>query len=128
MPDWDKDIYWHFFIGDQHFRLPKPFEIGLMFATLPERMIRAIGGKESGKKFAKLVAHNFMEQLAFNPIPQIALPLAENLVNYDFLAEIPLRGWRTPICSLAPAMISVPVCWPVRPVSSLAGHRRRLTT
>ncbi|WP_447722970.1 LPD38 domain-containing protein [Edwardsiella tarda] len=92
LPDWDKDIYWHFFIGDQHFRLPKPFEIGLMFATLPERMIRAIGGKESGKKFAKLVAHNFMEQLAFNPIPQIALPLAENLVNYDFFSGNPIEG------------------------------------
>ncbi|WP_370550061.1 hypothetical protein NMD68_07710 [Edwardsiella tarda] len=92
LPDWDKDIYWHFFIGDQHFRLPKPFEIGLMFATLPERMIRTIGGKESGKKFAKLVAHNFMEQLAFNPIPQIALPLAENLVNYDFFSGNPIEG------------------------------------
>ncbi|EOV0998732.1 LPD38 domain-containing protein [Edwardsiella piscicida] len=92
LPDWDKDIYWHFFIGDQHFRLPKPFEIGLMFATLPERMIRAIGGKENGKKFAKLVAHNFMEQLAFNPIPQIALPLAENLVNYDFFSGNPIEG------------------------------------
>ncbi|WP_267248500.1 LPD38 domain-containing protein [Yersinia sp. Marseille-Q5920] len=34
LQDWDKDTYWHAWIGDQHVRFPKPFEIGLMFGTL----------------------------------------------------------------------------------------------
>ncbi|MEI7308699.1 LPD38 domain-containing protein [Pectobacterium carotovorum] len=25
LPDWDKDAYWHVWIGDQHVRFPKPF-------------------------------------------------------------------------------------------------------
>ncbi|EPB4254349.1 LPD5 domain-containing protein, partial [Yersinia enterocolitica] len=77
LQDWDKDTYWHAWIGDQHIRFPKPFEIGLMFGTLPERFVRALGGKDSAAKFGKLVAHNFMETMAFNPIPQVAMPIAE---------------------------------------------------
>ncbi|EOY6984484.1 LPD5 domain-containing protein, partial [Yersinia enterocolitica] len=80
LQDWDKDTYWHAWIGDQHIRFPKPFEIGLMFGTLPERFVRALGGKDSAAKFGKLVAHNFMETMAFNPIPQVAMPIAEAYV------------------------------------------------
>nr|WP_330163160.1 LPD38 domain-containing protein [Yersinia frederiksenii] len=47
LQDWDKDTYWHVWIGDQHVRFPKPFEIGLMFGTLPERFVRALGGKDT---------------------------------------------------------------------------------
>ncbi|MEX2964440.1 LPD38 domain-containing protein [Microbulbifer sp. TYP-18] len=38
-PDWEKDAYWHFFGGEHHFRLPKPFEIGISAGTIPERMM-----------------------------------------------------------------------------------------
>ncbi|HHH0788485.1 TPA: LPD38 domain-containing protein [Yersinia enterocolitica] len=92
LQDWDKDTYWHAWIGDQHVRFPKPFEIGLMFGTLPERFIRALGGKDTGAKFGKLVAHNFMETMAFNPIPQVAMPIAEAYVNYDFFKGGPIEN------------------------------------
>ncbi|HDL7460361.1 TPA: hypothetical protein PXN49_000919 [Yersinia enterocolitica] len=92
LQDWDKDTYWHAWIGDQHIRFPKPFEIGLMFGTLPERFVRALGGKDTGAKFGKLVAHNFMETMAFNPIPQVAMPIAEAYVNYDFFKGGPIEN------------------------------------
>ncbi|EOG6956263.1 LPD38 domain-containing protein [Yersinia ruckeri] len=92
LQDWDKDTYWHVWIGDQHIRFPKPFEIGLMFGTLPERFVRALGGKDTGAKFGKLVAHNFMETMAFNPIPQVAMPIAEAYVNYDFFKGGPIEN------------------------------------
>ncbi|HDL7339045.1 TPA: hypothetical protein PXN07_004383 [Yersinia enterocolitica] len=92
LQDWDKDTYWHAWIGDQHVRFPKPFEIGLMFGTLPERFVRALGGKDTGAKFGKLVAHNFMETMAFNPIPQVAMPIAEAYVNYDFFKGGPIEN------------------------------------
>ncbi|EKN3846938.1 TPA: hypothetical protein SK294_001626 [Yersinia enterocolitica] len=92
LQDWDKDTYWHAWIGDQHIRFPKPFEIGLMFGTLPERFVRALGGKDSAAKFGKLVAHNFMETMAFNPIPQVAMPIAEAYVNYDFFKGGPIEN------------------------------------
>ncbi|HEN3639356.1 TPA: hypothetical protein U5E40_004046, partial [Yersinia enterocolitica] len=92
LQDWDKDTYWHAWIGGQHIRFPKPFEIGLMFGTLPERFVRALGGKDSAAKFGKLVAHNFMETMAFNPIPQVAMPIAEAYVNYDFFKGGPIEN------------------------------------
>ncbi|HEO0717136.1 TPA: hypothetical protein U5E38_001682 [Yersinia enterocolitica] len=92
LQDWDKDTYWHAWIGGQHIRFPKPFEIGLMFGTLPERFVRALGGKDTGAKFGKLVAHNFMETMAFNPIPQVAMPIAEAYVNYDFFKGGPIEN------------------------------------
>ncbi|WP_145487994.1 LPD38 domain-containing protein [Yersinia aleksiciae] len=92
LQDWDKDTYWHAWFGDQHVRFPKPFEIGLIFGTLPERFVRALGGKDTGAKFGKLVAHNFMETMAFNPIPQVAMPIAEAYVNYDFFKGGPIEN------------------------------------
>ncbi|HHL2455872.1 TPA: LPD38 domain-containing protein [Yersinia enterocolitica] len=92
LQDWDKDTYWHAWIGDQHIRFPKPFEFGAIFGTLPERFVRALGGKDSAAKFGKLVAHNFMETMAFNPIPQVAMPIAEAYVNYDFFKGGPIEN------------------------------------
>ncbi|MBL3524113.1 hypothetical protein IM876_15650 [Serratia plymuthica] len=93
LPDWDKDTYWHFFLpGGLHIRMPKPFEFGTFFATMPERLVRALDGKDSAGKFGKLVAHNFMEMMAFNPIPQVAMPIAEAYVNYDFFKGGPIEN------------------------------------
>lgn len=92
LPDWDKDTYWHFFLGDLHVRMPKPFEIGLIYGTMPERFARALGGQDTPGKFGKLMAHNFMATMAFNPIPQVALPIAEAYVNYDFFKGGPIEN------------------------------------
>ncbi|WP_447875204.1 LPD38 domain-containing protein [Serratia fonticola] len=92
LPDWDKDTYWHFFLGDLHVRMPKPFEIGLIYGTMPERFARALGSQDTPGKFGKLMAHNFMATMAFNPIPQVALPIAEAYVNYDFFKGGPIEN------------------------------------
>lgn len=92
LPDWDKDANWHFFVGDQHFRIPKPFEIGVMFGTIPERMVRAMGDKDTGAQFGKAVARAIGDTFALNPIPQIAKPVVETTVNYDFFKGGPIDG------------------------------------
>ncbi|WP_317177165.1 LPD38 domain-containing protein [Pectobacterium sp. HCp5_1] len=92
LPDWDKDAYWHAWIYDQHFRFPKPFEIGLMFGTLPERFVRTLRGADTPEKFGKVVAHNFFETMAFNPIPQATRPILEAFVNYDFFKGGPIEN------------------------------------
>lgn len=92
LPDWDKDTNWHFFVGDQHFRIPKPFEIGVLFGTIPERMVRAMGDKDTGAQFGKAVARAIGDTFALNPIPQIAKPVVETTVNYDFFKGGPIDG------------------------------------
>lgn len=83
LPDWDKDANWHFFVGDQHFRIPKPFEIGVMFGTIPERMVRAMGDKDTGAQFGKAVARAIGDTFALNPTPQVVKPMVEAAFNYD---------------------------------------------
>ncbi|MGY3944807.1 LPD38 domain-containing protein [Aeromonas tecta] len=83
LPDWDKDANWHFFVGGQHWRIPKPFEIGVMFGTIPERMVRALGDKDTGAQFGKAVARAIGDTFALNPTPQIVKPMVEGAFNYD---------------------------------------------
>lgn len=92
LPDWDKDANWHFFVGDQHFRIPKPFEIGVLFGTIPERMVRAMGGKDTGAQLGKAVARAVGETFALNPTPQIVKPLVESYFNYDAFRGGPIEN------------------------------------
>nr|WP_324035156.1 LPD38 domain-containing protein [Aeromonas caviae] len=92
LPDWDKDANWHFWLGEHHWRIPKPFEIGVLFGTIPERMARALGDKDTGAQFGKAVARAIGDTFALNPIPQIAKPVVETTVNYDFFKGGPIDG------------------------------------
>lgn len=84
LPDWDKDMNWHFWLGDQHFRIPKPFEVGVIFGTIPERAVRAMGDKDTGAEFGKAVARSMAETFSLNPIPQAVNPMVELYTNHDF--------------------------------------------
>ncbi|WP_439830962.1 LPD38 domain-containing protein [Aeromonas caviae] len=90
--DWDKDANWHFWLGEHHWRIPKPFEIGVLFGTIPERMVRALGDKDTGAQFGKAVARAIGDTFALNPIPQIAKPMVEATVNYNFFQGGPIDG------------------------------------
>lgn len=52
LPQWDKDLFWHFWAGDKHFRLPIPFELGVMFKVIPERLMAYSEGQ--GESFREL--------------------------------------------------------------------------
>jgi hypothetical protein len=92
LPDWDKDGNWHFWIGDNHFRIPKPFELGIVFGTIPERMFNYGTGNQSGSDLGKSVAHAVFNTLALNPIPQIALPMVEVMTNKSFFKGSAIEG------------------------------------
>ncbi|WP_413734257.1 LPD38 domain-containing protein [Shewanella sp. BJSY2023SW005] len=92
LPDWDKDANWHFWIGDDHFRIPKPFELGIVFGTLPERMLHLGTGTHGGDDTARAVGNAVFNTLALNPLPQFALPAVEVLVNRSFFKGSPIEG------------------------------------
>lgn len=92
LPDWDKDNYWHFWIGGEHFRLPKPFELGVAFATIPERIQRYIRGQDTGKKVASRVVHDIVEQFAFDPVPQAIRPGLNVTTNRDTFRDRPIES------------------------------------
>ncbi len=92
LPDWDKDANWHFWLGDHHWRIPKPFEIGVLFGTIPERIARALGDKDTGAQFGKAVARAIGDTFALNPTPQLVKPMVEAAFNYDSFRGGPIDG------------------------------------
>ncbi|MCT8857532.1 DEAD/DEAH box helicase family protein [Shewanella xiamenensis] len=92
LPDWDKDANWHFWLGDDHFRIPKPFELGVIFGTLPERLLGFGTGSQTGSDLGRAVGNAVFNTMALNPIPQIALPVVEVMTNKSFFKGTAIEG------------------------------------
>jgi GNAT superfamily N-acetyltransferase len=97
LTDQEKSNYWHFFDvfqeGD-HFRLPKPFEIGTLFGTIPEAigdaMFTNADDPDGVKQAAKYVGYAFEETLNLAPHPQIIWPMVELAVNKNTFTGSPI--------------------------------------
>lgn len=96
LEEWDKDTYWHFWIAGQHLRMPKPFEIGVIFATYPERIARAMASatadKGDGKLLVKRLWWNLAESLNLVSWPQLVAPGIEVWSNRDSFTGRPIEG------------------------------------
>lgn len=92
LPEWDKDAHWHFFMGDQHWRIPKPFELGIIFGTIPERMFNFAAGNQTGKDARESVFHAVSNTLALNPMPQLFMPVYEVLRNKSSFTGAPIES------------------------------------
>lgn len=89
LPDWDRDANWHFFIGDQHFRWPKIWEIGAL-ASVAERSAEKLMAEDPeglGKDFARIVGQTFN----LNLMPQILAPLYEQATNRNSFTKAPIE-------------------------------------
>ena len=92
VPDDQKDTYWHIFVGDEHFTIPKPFEVGSFFATVPERLLRVVGGQDSTGDFTRSMTRVLGDVLSFNPTPQLLRPVVEQWSNKVFFTGNPIVG------------------------------------
>ncbi len=80
-------------VGDSTVLIPKPFEFGALFSTMPEFLFDAIR-KEDGADLAKAAAMTLLNTFSFNPIPQAVRPALEVYTNYDFFTGRPIEGPR----------------------------------
>lgn len=96
LEEWDKDTYWHFWHGDKHWRFPKPFEVGFIFGTIPERIFDAAYQKEdeSGKRLMERMAWNVWQVFNLGALPQTVAPIVEQVANRDFFRGAPIVGLR----------------------------------
>ena len=91
----ERDNYWiipALRVGDKPFRFPIPFELGVLFKVLPERALEYSFGTDTGKDLRESLLRNAMTTLSFNPIPQAALPVVENVTNHSFFTGEPIVG------------------------------------
>jgi ferritin len=94
LEDWDRFAYYHFWIGDLHFRIPKPFETGVLFSTSVEAVGNVMVGNEDVDHLWTYLKHATTETFAFNPILgiQATKPLAEQWANKVSFTGRPIEG------------------------------------
>lgn len=83
---WVKDLHWVFFVPwqDEPILIMKPFEMGMLFASLPERIAELIDTQD-GKQFGDSLWFMLTEQLNMNLIPQVVNPGWEHAVNRNWM-------------------------------------------
>ena len=79
-----KSLYWVVLDpgGDGVWLIPKPFEIGALFATMPEHAWQAWKTGQT-KQWVDAVKFALLDTFSLNPIPQLIRPPLEVLANYD---------------------------------------------
>jgi hypothetical protein len=87
---WQKDLNWNFLKDGTLYTIPRPFEVGLIFATFPERFVRALADRDDLSVTKERFYAAIGETLAFNPIPQMFKPLYEQGANINLFTGRPI--------------------------------------
>jgi hypothetical protein len=77
------------YVGDKTIRLPRAFEVGTLFASMPIAFmdyVRDNDGQELGRK----VRFAFMSTFALNPVPQMFLPGIGAAANLNWFTQRPI--------------------------------------
>lgn len=88
IPGWQKDLFWIVFTKDTIWRIPKPFEVGILFGSVPERILEFMDTKDP-KLFDQLQA-DVANGATPGFIPTTLLPVIENISNYSFFLDRPI--------------------------------------
>ncbi|MHC4421431.1 MAG: DUF7178 family protein [Planctomycetota bacterium] len=91
LEDYDKWTYYHFWIGEEHFRIPKPFEVGAIFSSMFESVANTMTDNEEMEFLGRFFKHTFTETFAVG-VPQTIKPLAELWANKSFFTGRPIEG------------------------------------
>jgi hypothetical protein len=84
IPQWQRDLFWVARLdNDTWLRVPKPFELGLVFGTLPQRMLQWMD-RHDPEGVDQFVTQTLARQVEnFAPVPTFLSPLIENFANYS---------------------------------------------
>lgn len=79
IPRWQKDMFWIVMTDETIYRIPKPFELGVIFGSLPERLLDAMYSENPGA--FKDFGETLMQGVTPNVMPNFAAPLIEKFAN-----------------------------------------------
>lgn len=83
-----RDNYW--IIGKV--KIPIPFELGVLFKVIPERIAEYSFGNDTGDELMRSATRNITSTLKVNPVPQAFLPLVEEAMNHSLFTGEPIVG------------------------------------
>ena len=72
-------------------KIPIPFEVGVIFKVMPERILAYIMGNDTGEQLLASVQRNLYSTFGVQ-LPQAVLPVIEVATNYSFFTGRPIIG------------------------------------
>jgi|GEM_PF-2784483 len=87
LEDYEKNYFWHIPLGSDGpiLRIPKPFEVGILFGSMPQKIFDAAVDKDAdGIKTALGAA---LDALTPSPMPTLMRLFVESRSNYNFFTE-----------------------------------------
>lgn len=87
LPEYERDMFWVIPVNGTRFRIPKPFEVGAVFGTIPERIFEATFRDD----------HMFKDRMGFMlsqtfalDLPQFIKPIYEDQANMNSFTQRPI--------------------------------------
>lgn len=89
LPQWEKDTFWIIPGKENMYKIPKPFEAGVLFGTSFERMLQYFDDAKNNRKSVgfKGYGERVMDSLAPGLIPTGAIPVLEYMTNHSFFRQ-----------------------------------------
>lgn len=79
----NKLMYWHFFIGDKHIKIPRPYDIGFAFSSMPEIIADGIYTKH-GKEAAQDFTWSAKTMFSVGDVSGLFQPILEDMTNKNW--------------------------------------------
>ena len=88
IPQWQKDLFWIVMTDKHIYRIPKPFELGILFGSVPERLMEIMDTKDPlmFDELKKTIINGFTPGF----LPTALIPIIENITNYSFFQDRPI--------------------------------------
>ena len=89
LPQWEKDTFWIIPGKENMYRIPKPFEAGVLFGTSFERMLQYMDDAKNNRKSVgfKGFGDRVIDSLAPSFMPTAMIPIVEATTNYSLFRQ-----------------------------------------
>lgn len=89
LPQWEKDTFWIIPGKENMYRIPKPFEAGVLFGTSFERMLQYFDDAKNNRKSVGFngFGERVMDSLAPSFMPTAMIPVVEAMTNYSLFRQ-----------------------------------------
>ena len=89
LPQWEKDTFWIIPGKENMYRIPKPFEAGILFGTAFERMLQYMDDEKNGRKSVgfKGFGDRVYDSLMPSFMPTATIPIYEAMTNHSLFRQ-----------------------------------------
>lgn len=89
LPQWEKDTFWIIPGKENMYKIPKPFEAGILFGTAFERMLQYMDDEKNDRKGVgfKGFGERVFDSFAPSFMPTAMIPIVEATTNYSLFRQ-----------------------------------------